>query len=59
METGAGGDPWAEDEDQAALRQLARDVAAREIAPRAAHHDETGELPRRPSPHWPPPTCSG
>ena len=40
-----GVDPFAEDEDQAALRQLARDVAAREIGPRAAHHDETGELP--------------
>jgi alkylation response protein AidB-like acyl-CoA dehydrogenase len=35
----------AEDEDQTALRRLAREVAAREIAPRAAHHDETGELP--------------
>jgi alkylation response protein AidB-like acyl-CoA dehydrogenase len=40
-----GVDPFAEDEDQAALRRLAREVAAREIAPRAAHHDETGELP--------------
>ena len=35
----------AEDEDQAALRQLARDVAAREVAPRAAPGDETGEVP--------------
>ncbi len=33
-EPGAPGDPFAEDEDQAALRQLARDVAAREVAPR-------------------------
>src|SRR5271167_2364443 len=45
MVLAGSGDPWAESEDQAALRQLARDVAAREIAPRAAHHDETGELP--------------
>jgi len=45
--TGASGvDPWAEDEDQSALRQLARDVAAREVAPRAAGHDESGEVPR-------------
>ncbi|HEY1989643.1 MAG TPA: acyl-CoA dehydrogenase family protein [Acidimicrobiales bacterium] len=40
-----GVDPFAEDEDQTALRQLARDVAAREIGPRAATYDETGELP--------------
>lgn len=38
-------DPFAEDEDQTALRQLARSVAARDVAPGAAHHDETGELP--------------
>jgi alkylation response protein AidB-like acyl-CoA dehydrogenase len=44
--TAEGGvDPFAEDEDQTALRRLAREVAAREVAPRAAHHDETGELP--------------
>ncbi len=43
-DTGDG--PDAETEDQAALRQLARDVAAREVAPRAAEHDETGEVPR-------------
>ncbi|MEO9224422.1 MAG: acyl-CoA dehydrogenase family protein [Acidimicrobiales bacterium] len=36
----------AETEDQAALRQLARDVARREVAPRAARYDETGEVPR-------------
>lgn len=35
----------AETEDQAALRQLARDLAAREVAPRAAQADETGEVP--------------
>ena len=42
----AGRDPYEETEDQAALRQLARDVAAREVAPRAANGDETGEPPR-------------
>ena len=35
----------AEDEDQTALRVLAREVAAREVGPRAAHGDETGEVP--------------
>jgi alkylation response protein AidB-like acyl-CoA dehydrogenase len=40
-----GTDPMAENEDQAALRQLARDVARREVAPRAAHGDESGEVP--------------
>jgi len=43
---GAGGaDPMAENEDQAALRQLAREVALREVAPRASQGDETGEVP--------------
>lgn len=42
-----GIDPFGETEDQAALRQLARSVAAREVAPLAAHHDETGEFPLR------------
>jgi alkylation response protein AidB-like acyl-CoA dehydrogenase len=41
-----GHDPEAETEDQAALRQLAREVALREVAPRAAEHDESGEIPR-------------
>jgi alkylation response protein AidB-like acyl-CoA dehydrogenase len=41
-----GQDPFAETEDQSALRHLARDLAAREVAPRAAHGDETGEPPR-------------
>ncbi len=45
MAGAVGTDPLAETEDQAALRSLARDVAAREIAPRAAHGDETGEAP--------------
>jgi alkylation response protein AidB-like acyl-CoA dehydrogenase len=40
-----GNDPGAETEDQSALRQLARDVAAREVAPRASEHDESGEVP--------------
>lgn len=44
--TNEGDDPFAESEDQAALRQLARDVAAREVGPRAAEHDESGEVPR-------------
>jgi len=33
-----------EDEDRAALRKLARDVAERDIAPHAAHWDETEEF---------------
>ena len=41
-----GSDPFAEDEDQQALRQLARDVAARELAPRAREGDETEEFPQ-------------
>ncbi len=38
-------DLLAESEDQAALRQLARSVAEREIAPMAHERDETGEVP--------------
>jgi alkylation response protein AidB-like acyl-CoA dehydrogenase len=38
-------DPLAETEDQAALRQLARDIAQREVAPGAHDRDETGEVP--------------
>ncbi|HEY4377726.1 MAG TPA: acyl-CoA dehydrogenase family protein, partial [Acidimicrobiales bacterium] len=45
MGTSQGFDAFAETEDQAALRQLARDVAAREVAPRAAGYDESGEVP--------------
>ena len=41
----AGADPFAEDEDQQALRKLARDVAERELAPNARHWDETEEFP--------------
>jgi len=33
-------------EEQRALQQLAHDFAAQEIAPNAAHHDQTGEFPR-------------
>ncbi len=40
-----GQDPFAESEDQQALRKLARDVAERELAPRARHWDETEEFP--------------
>lgn len=41
---GAGGDDLlAETDDQQSLRQLARDLATREVAPRAHAHDESGE----------------
>jgi acyl-CoA dehydrogenase len=33
-------------DDQRALRELAHDFAAKEIRPKAAHHDQTGEFPR-------------
>ena len=42
----SGIDPFAENEDQQALRALARDVAARELAPRARAGDETEEFPQ-------------
>ena len=42
---GPGVDLLAESEDQAALRQLARDVATREVAPRAQVGDEEGVVP--------------
>jgi 3-sulfinopropanoyl-CoA desulfinase len=41
----SGVDPFAENEDQQALRKLARDVAERELAPNARHWDETEEFP--------------
>jgi alkylation response protein AidB-like acyl-CoA dehydrogenase len=41
---GGGADLLAETEDQGALRELARGLAEREVAPRAAEADETGEL---------------
>ena len=37
-----GADLLAETEDQAALRHLVRDLAAREVAPRASRADEEG-----------------
>ena len=33
-------------EEQQAFQQLAREFAQEEIAPKAAHHDETGEFPK-------------
>ena len=45
MSGAAGHDLLAETEDQAALRQLARDVATREVAPRAHQADEEGAVP--------------
>src|SRR6478672_7502345 len=41
-----GTNPFADTEDQAALRQLARDVADRSLAPMARHGDETEEFPQ-------------
>ena len=38
-------DPFAENDDQQSLRELARGVAEREVAPRAAEHDESGDPP--------------
>ena len=40
-----GVDLLAESDDQSALRQLARDVATREVAPRAHQADEEGAVP--------------
>ncbi len=42
----SGVDPLAEDGDQSALRELARQVAEREVGPRASAGDESGEVPR-------------
>lgn len=33
-------------EEQVAIRELVREVAQKELAPRAAHHDKSGEFPR-------------
>lgn len=46
MATHTGTDPFAETDDQQALRQLARAVAERELLPRARHWDETEEFPQ-------------
>ncbi|HEX5614705.1 MAG TPA: acyl-CoA dehydrogenase family protein [Acidimicrobiia bacterium] len=40
-----GTNPFADTDDQAALRALARDVAERELLPSARHWDETEEFP--------------
>jgi len=40
-----GTNPFADTDDQTALRALARDVAERELLPRARHWDETEEFP--------------
>src|SRR5215467_7437974 len=42
-----GANPFADTEDQAALRQLARDVAERSLAPMAREGDETEEFPQK------------
>jgi 3-sulfinopropanoyl-CoA desulfinase len=41
-----GVNPFADTDDQAALRQLARDVAERSLAPMARQGDETEEFPQ-------------
>lgn len=41
-----GTDPFAETEDQQALRALAREVAERDLAPNARHWDEAEEFPQ-------------
>jgi alkylation response protein AidB-like acyl-CoA dehydrogenase len=46
LSAGTGTDPFAESDDQQALRKLARDVAERELAPMARHWDETEEFPQ-------------
>jgi len=45
MSSAKGADPYAESEDQAALRQLAREVGYRAVAPLARDADLTGVLP--------------
>jgi alkylation response protein AidB-like acyl-CoA dehydrogenase len=42
----SGADPFAETEDQATLRKFAREVAERELAPRATQWDENEEFPK-------------
>ncbi len=41
----SGLDPMGEDADQTALRELARQIATREVGPRASEADESGEVP--------------
>ena len=45
MSSARGADPYAESEDQAALRQLAREVGYRAVAPLARDADLSGVLP--------------
>src|SRR3954468_9776638 len=45
--TAHGTDPFQETDDQQALRELARDVAARELLPFARQWDEEEEFPQR------------
>ena len=40
-----GVDPFAETDDQQSLRELAREVAQRDLEPNARHWDETEEFP--------------
>jgi alkylation response protein AidB-like acyl-CoA dehydrogenase len=47
MAHAAGTDPFQETEDQQALRELARDVAQRELLPFARQWDEEEEFPQR------------
>ncbi len=44
VSTARGADPFAETEDQTALRELAREVGRRAVAPHAGEADATGEL---------------
>jgi alkylation response protein AidB-like acyl-CoA dehydrogenase len=44
--TSHGTDPFAETDDQQALRALAREVAERDLLPNARHWDETEEFPQ-------------
>ncbi len=44
--TAEGVDPYAETEDQQALRALAREVAERDLLPNARHWDENEEFPQ-------------
>jgi alkylation response protein AidB-like acyl-CoA dehydrogenase len=46
MSGATGTDPFAETEDQQALRELARDIGRREVGPRGAATDLSGDFPR-------------
>src|SRR5690348_7495333 len=47
MAHGTGTDPFQETDDQQALRELAREIAARELLPFARQWDEEEEFPQR------------